>query len=125
LDNGELSGGTVTVDPEVGCVDGTITFTAAGVVDSVWIKRVLCTAKQPVEPPARQWVIRMPSDGPCPGGIVNRNVFFEENYGCGNDCILGVAFKDSCLTGSCSGPIIAGPFPIGPIGTKRACGCAP
>ena len=44
----------------------TITFTAADVVDSVWIKRVLCTAKQPMEPetPTYAWTITRPSPDP-------------------------------------------------------------
>ena len=39
LDNGTLSGGTVTVVPQVVCIGQTITFTVDGVVDSGGLKR--------------------------------------------------------------------------------------
>jgi hypothetical protein len=48
-DNGVLSGGTISVEPETVCLGDTITFTASGVVDSGGVKAINCT-KEPIAP---------------------------------------------------------------------------
>ena len=62
LDNGTLSGGTVTVVPQVVCIGQTITFTVDGVVDSGGLKRVDCssTIDLPAVEPSYTWVITKP-----------------------------------------------------------------
>ncbi len=68
LDNGSLSGGTITVQPDVVCIGGTITFTVTGMVDSGGVKRVSCSAKQSIPPatPTYTWTLTLPPDYPPP-----------------------------------------------------------
>ena len=62
LDNGSLSGGAVSVVPQVVCIGQTITFTVEGAVDSGGLKRVDCssTIDLPAVEPSYTWVITKP-----------------------------------------------------------------
>ena len=66
-DNGGLSGGTISVEPETVCLGETITFTASGVVDSGGVKAINCT-KEPIPPvsPTYTWNLTIPPDYPDP-----------------------------------------------------------
>ena len=67
IDNGQLTGGTITVEPEVVCIGDTITFTIDGVVDSGGMQRVQCTEEEvPPVTPTYTWDLTIPPDYPPP-----------------------------------------------------------
>ena len=68
LDSGSLSGGTIDVTPSVVCLGGTIAFTLSGVIDSGGVKRVECSAKEPIAAvePSYEWTLTLPPDYPPP-----------------------------------------------------------
>lgn len=62
LDNGTLSGGTITVDRDPVCVGDTITFRISGVVDSDGLKQINCTGQMniPAVTPTYKWTVTKP-----------------------------------------------------------------
>ncbi len=80
LDNGTLSGGTVTVVPQVVCIGQTITFTVDGVVDSGGLKRVDCssTIDLPAVEPSYTWVITKPDSTTESGSGASANVTADQ-----------------------------------------------
>lgn len=80
LDNGTLTGGSITVSPEMVCVGDSLTFTVQGVVDDGGIKRVDCYAKQPIPPAAPQftWVITKPNSTTLTGSGATAVVVTDE-----------------------------------------------
>jgi len=67
VDNGTLSGGTITVGADPVCIGETITFTAGGVVDSGGTEWVNCV-EQPISAGgiAYAWQLTLPPDYPEP-----------------------------------------------------------
>ncbi len=80
LDNGSLSGGTVSVVPQVVCIGQTIIFSVDGVVDSGGLKRVDCssTIDLPAVEPSYTWVITKPDSTTESGSGASANVTTDQ-----------------------------------------------
>jgi len=85
VDDGALSGGEVTVEPDPACIDDTITFTVTGVVDSGGVKRENC---QLVNIPAGTieytWLITKPDSTTVSGSGSSAGVVADQGgvYSC-------------------------------------------
>jgi len=80
IDHGALSGGMITVEPEVVCLGDQITFELSEVVDSGGIKRVFCSAKEKIPPvtPEYEWVITKPDGSMIEGSGAVATVVADE-----------------------------------------------
>ena len=80
IDNGTLSGGTISANPPVVCLGDTITFTISGVVDNGGIKKVDCNSKTFIAPvsPTYTWIITKPDSSIASGTGTTANVLADQ-----------------------------------------------
>jgi hypothetical protein len=113
VNNGFLSGGTITDNPDPACIGDTITFTVRGVVDEGGIKRIDCNSKTevPAVTPTYTWSLTLPADYPPPlppitGSGPAASVCNGQCCAAGRVCCQGVCgLEGACCffdTGACS-----------------------